>query len=218
MPSSVVDNVQQYRLAGQNGQNLPKSLDLTVYGDVIYTLSNQKIIALPLRKIKQVISDTPVASTNLLESKATEQTRMLQDGESWATLTNTTLRNIPVNKILSASFTGSGINLQSYSAAEVNNLKIVGKLRQSEQWVEIATLDRLTPFSTSKLNLTIDKNAGFNLVNKIGSARIEGLSNFSEVPVELFEEVKITSDSDTHVQKLNTIKAQWKLTFGTYNR
>lgn len=217
LPSSVVDNVQQYRLAGQNGQNLPKSLDLTVYGDVIYTLSSQKIIALPLRKIKQVISDTPVASTNLLESKATEQTRMLQDGESWATLINTTLRNIPVNKILSASFTGSGIHLQSYNAAEVNNLKIVGKLRQSEQRVEIATLDRLTPFSTSKLNLTIDKNAGFNLVNKIGSARIEGLSNFSEVPVELFEEVKITSDSDTHVQKLNTIKAQWKLTFGTYN-
>lgn len=55
------------------------------------------------------------------------------------------------------------------------------------------------------------------MVNKIGSARIEGLSNFSEVPIELFEEVKITSDSDTHVQKLNTIKAQWKLTFGTYN-
>ena len=217
MPSSAIDTVQQYRLAGQNAQTLPKSLDLTVYGDVIYTLSNQKIIALPLRKIKQVISDTPVASTGLLESKATEQTRMLQDGESWATLTNTTLRNIPVNKILSASFTGNGISLQSYSAAEVNNLKIVGKLRQSDQWVEIATLDRLTPFSTSKLNLTIDKNAGFNLINKIGSARIEGLSNFSEVPVELFEEVKITSDSDTHVQKLNTIKAKWKLTFGTYN-
>lgn len=217
LPNGYVDAIQQYRLSGQKAQTLPKSLDLTVYGDVIYSLSNKKIIALPLRKITQVLSDAPTASIGLLESNAVEQTRMLQDGESWETLTNESLRNAPVNKILSASFTGSGINLQSYSAAPVTNLKILGKLRQSDMWVEIATLDQLTPFSTSTLSLKIDGNTRFNLVGKIGSASLDGLSSFNEVPAELFEEVKITSDTDTHVQKLNSIKAKWQLTFGKYD-
>ncbi|OTG68011.1 hypothetical protein B9T25_07285 [Acinetobacter sp. ANC 4470] len=218
IPSNTVDSVQQYRVKGQTtSQTLPKSLDLTVYGDTIYTLSNQKIIALPLRKIKQVVSNDPVKSIGLLESQATEQTRMLQDGESWATLTNTTQRNVLINKILSVSFDGSALRLQSYSAAPVTNLKIEGKLRQSNQWVEVANLDRLTPFSNSAIKLKIDGNTRFNLINGKGSVQLPGLSSFDEIPADLFDEVKITSDTDVHVQKLNTIKAGWKIVFGTYD-
>ena len=218
IPDKAVDSVQQYRIQGQTpSQTLPKSLDLAVYGDTIYILSNQKIIALPLRKIKQVISNDPVKSIGLLESQATEQTRMLQDGESWATLTNTAQRNVLINKVLSVSFDGAGLRLQSYSAAPVTNLKIEGKLRQSNQWVEVASLDRLTPFSNSAIKLKIDGNTRFNLINGKGSVQLQGLSSFAETPADLFDEVKITSETDVHVQKLNSIKAGWKIVFGTYD-
>src|SRR5690606_26301879 len=56
----------------------------------------------------------------------------------------------------------------------------------------------------------------FPLLDGTGSIQLAGLSQTTQNPSNIFD-LKINSETDEHVKKLNQIKAKWKIYFGTYD-
>jgi hypothetical protein len=140
----------------------------------------------------------------------------LQDGESWETLTNSSQRHVYMDHILSATLNGNRLHLQSYSAVPVRDLQIRAKIKNSEDWVILAKLDQLTPFSNASFDLKLTDQSRFPLLDGTGSIQLAGLSQTTQNPSNIFD-LKINSETDEHVKKLNQIKAKWKIYFGTYD-
>ena len=217
LPTVQFDAVSQYRLAQQNSKYLGKATDIASHQDLILSLFDKTIAVLPVRRLQHKRQDEQITPLRLLESQGIEQKRILQDGEEWSLLTNLNERHVYMNQILSASFDRDRIHLKSYSAVPVRNLQIKARLRKTDQWVILAELDQLTPFSTISIPFTLNDDIHFNLVDGSGSVRLDGVDRFVELPANLFEEVRIDSETDPHVQKLNSIKVKWRVYFGTYD-
>lgn len=218
LPTETLSSIHQYRLEGQEQKrSLAKAFDLISYNGQILSLNNQKITILPLHYLNQRQSTLSTNPIELKKDLAISSARMLQDGESWATLTNVAERHIYMDRILSAELFSDAIQLQSYSAVAVNDLEIQAKLKHSDAWFVLAKLDQLDAFSKIKLKLALNDRSRFNRVDGNGSIQLQGLSQFSQLPAELFD-FKITSKTDLHAQKLASIKPKWKIYFGTYNQ
>ncbi|MCP5774987.1 hypothetical protein NL389_34725, partial [Klebsiella pneumoniae] len=70
-------------------------------------MANQKIYILPMLTLHQNKSTQLSPSVILTESQARERNRVLQDGESWEILTNSSQRHVYMNQILSATLNGN---------------------------------------------------------------------------------------------------------------
>ena len=217
LPSKSVDTFRDYILKGQNqSSQLAKASDLYIYGQNLLHMANQKIYILPMLTLQQNKSTQLNQAMILTESKARERSRVLQDGESWETLTNSSQRHVYMNQILSATLNGNHLHVQSYSAVPVRDLQIRAKIKNSEDWVILAKLDQLTPFSNASFELKLTDQSRFPLLDGTGSIQLAGLSQTTQNPSNIFD-LKISSETDEHVKKLNQIKAKWKIYFGTYD-
>ena len=217
LPNKSVDTFRDYILKGQNqSSRLAKASDLYIYGQNLLHMANQKIHILPMLTLQQNKSTQLNQAMILTESKARERSRVLQDGESWETLTNSSQRHVYMDKILSATLNGNRLHLQSYSAVPVRDLQIRAKIKNSEDWVILAKLDQLTPFSNASFDLKLTDQSRFPLLDGTGSIQLAGLSQTTQNPSNIFD-LKISSETDEHVKKLNQIKAKWKIYFGTYD-
>src|SRR5690606_21745437 len=110
----------------------------------------------------------------------------------------------------------NALTLKSYSAVPVRNLQIRAKIRHSDDWVILADLDELTPFSTAKFNIKVNDQSRFPLAEGSGSIRMAGLSQTTLIQSDIFD-LHVTSETDEHVKKLNKIQAKWKIYFGKYD-
>lgn len=209
------DQISTVVVQGQT-QPLNNSQDLVVHDSTIYRLAGQKIYALPLHDVVYRQFKEQLSTQQLLEQNAIQHTRLLQDQEPWETLTNVEQRHVYMNKILSVAFKDQGLQLQSYSAVPVRDLYIHAKLRGRDEWVELAKLDQLSAFSQTMLDLNL-KQKQWNVVDGTGSIALDGLEKFKIVPHDIFEQLRIYSPTDLHVQKLNQIQAKWKIYFGRYD-
>ncbi|WP_228738657.1 LVIVD repeat-containing protein [Acinetobacter lwoffii] len=217
LPNKSVDTFRDYILKGQNqSSRLAKASDLYIYGQNLLHMANQKIHILPMLTLQQNKSTQLNQAMILTESQARERSRVLQDGESWETLTNSSQRHVYMDKILSATLNGNRLHLQSYSAVPVRDLQIRAKIKNSEDWVILAKLDQLTPFSNASFDLKLTDQSRFPLLDGTGSIQLAGLSQTTQNPSNIFD-LKINSETDEHVKKLNQIKAKWKIYFGTYD-
>ena len=122
---AAVDRFNQYRVEGSSSDlTLTKATDMIVSQNQIFHLSSGQVTVLPVQKIKQYQSNSVGSVTQLQQSAAISQNYMLQDGESWDTLTNRNLRYFKVAGILSASVEKNNIMVQSFSAAPISDLDI----------------------------------------------------------------------------------------------
>lgn len=217
LPNKSVDTFRDYILKGQNqSSRLAKASDLYIYGQNLLHMANQKIHILPMLTLQQNKSTQLNQAMILTESKARERSRVLQDGESWETLTNSSQRHVYMDQILSATLNGNRLHVQSYSAVPVRDLQIRARIKNSEDWVILAKLDQLTPFSNASFELKLTDQSRFPLLDGTGSIQLAGLSQTTQNPSNIFD-LKISSETDEHVKKLNQIKAKWKIYFGTYD-
>lgn len=217
LPNKSVDTFRDCILKGQNqSSRIAKASDLYIYGQNLLHMANQKIYILPMLTLQQNKSTQLNQAMILTESKARERSRVLQDGESWETLTNSSQRHVYMDHILSATLNGNRLHLQSYSAVPVRDLQIRAKIKNSEDWVILAKLDQLTPFSNASFDLKLTDQSRFPLLDGTGSIQLAGLSQTTQNPSNIFD-LKINSETDEHVKKLNQIKAKWKIYFGTYD-
>lgn len=217
LPNKSIDTFRDYIVKGQNqSSRLAKASDLYIYGQNLLHMANQKIYILPMLTLQQNKSTQLSPSAILTESQARERSRVLQDGESWETLTNSSQRHIYMNQILSATLNGNHLHVQSYSAMPVRDLQIRAKIKNSKDWVILAKLDQLTPFSKANFDLKLNDQSRFPLLDGTGSIQLAGLSQTTQNPSNIFD-LKISSETDDHVKKLNQIKAKWKIYFGTYD-
>ena len=214
----ALESFRGYRLEGSSDNaNLGKATDMVVNKEKVFQLSNGKVTILPLQRIQQYQSNRTGTIPELQQAAALSQTFMLQDGEDWDTLTNRNLRSFKIDRILSGTVADNTILVESYSAAAVNNLDIQARLKGSGQWFTLAHLDNLQPFSQTQLNLTISDQNYFPLVDGTGAIQLEGLKNFKQLPADLFD-IKVTSKTDSLVQKLANIKPKWGIYFGKYDQ
>ncbi|ENX27045.1 Lactonase, 7-bladed beta-propeller [Prolinoborus fasciculus] len=200
LPNKSVDTFRDYILKGQNqSSRLAKASDLYIYGQNLLHMANQKIHILPMLTLQQNKSTQLNQAMILTESKARERSRVLQDGESWETLTNSSQRYVYMDKILSATLNGNRLHLKSYSAVPVRDLQIRAKIKNSEDWVILAKLDQLTPFSNASFDLKLTDQSRFPLLDGTGSIQLAGLSQTTQNPSNIFD-LKISSETDEHVK------------------
>ncbi|WP_216938518.1 beta-propeller fold lactonase family protein, partial [Acinetobacter sp. BY484] len=217
LPRESVDTFRDYTVTGQKqASQLDKASDLYIYGQNLLHMANQKIHILPMLTLQQNKSTQLGQPVILTESKARERSRVLQDGEPWETLTNSSQRHVYMDQILSATLNGNRLQLQSYSAVPVRDLQIRAKIKNSEDWVILAELDQLTPFSNASFDFKLTDQSRFPLVDGTGSIQLAGLNQTKQNPSSIFD-LKMSSETDEHVKKLNQIKAKWKIYFGTYD-
>ncbi|MEQ1411066.1 hypothetical protein [Acinetobacter indicus] len=210
------ESFYKYRTAGAStDQQLAGALDIQVSQEHLFSLFNGKIVMMPLKRLQQFQSNTAATVTALKQQQAQSRSYVLQDGESWETLTNENLRHFYMDKILSANLQHQLLALQSYSAAPVRDLEIHARLKDTEQWFVLARLDHLDAFSQVKLKLNINENMHFPLLQGTGSVQLRNLGNFQQLPADLLE-LKISSATDPHVQKLMSLKPKWKIHFGNF--
>ena len=217
LPKHNIDQFKKYILKGQaESSHIERAGDVAVYGQQLIHLSNQRVKLLPMVTLQQNKTKQLSSALLLTESKAQNQTLVLQDGESWETLTNSAERHVYMNRILSAELSSNALTLKSYSAVPVRNLQIRAKIRHSDDWVILADLDELTPFSTAKFNIKLNDQSRFPLADGSGSIQLAGLSQTTLIPSDIFD-LHVTSETDEHVKKLNKIQAKWKIYFGKYD-
>ncbi|RVT36170.1 hypothetical protein ENC20_05285 [Acinetobacter indicus] len=210
------ESFYKYRTAGAStDQQLAGALDIQVSQEHLFSLFNGKIVMMPLKRLQQFQSNTAATVTALKQQQAQSRSYVLQDGESWETLTNENLRHFYMDNILSANLQHQLLALQSYSAAPVRDLEIHARLKDTEQWFVLARLDHLDAFSQVKLKLNINENMHFPLLQGTGSVQLRNLGNFQQLPADLLE-LKISSATDPHVQKLMSLKPKWKIHFGNF--
>lgn len=213
---SALESFQNYKLLGDSTDyRLTKSADMVVANHQLFSLANGQVTILPMQKISQYQSNVRANPAQINLAAAIYQSRMLQDGESWETLTHYNLRNFHINRILSGTVDKNTLNLQSYSALPVNDLEIHAKLKDTSQWFVLAKLDQLAAFSQAKFNFSIADANSFPLVDGTGAVQFSGMSNLNQLPSDLLD-IKIISKTDPHVQKLATIKPVWNIAFGKY--
>ncbi|MDM1283267.1 beta-propeller fold lactonase family protein [Acinetobacter towneri] len=212
------ESFHQYTTLGATAeQRLAGAQDIQVSQERLLSLFNGKIAILPLKRLQQFQSNTAATAIPLKQQQAQSKSYVLQDGETWETLTNGNLRHFYIDKILTANLHHKTLALQSYSAAPVRDLEIHAKLKDTEQWFVLAHLDHLDAFSQVKLNLNISENMYFPLVDGSGSIQLGNLAQFQQLPAGLLD-LKISSKTDTHVQKLTSLKPKWRIQFGNYAR
>lgn len=156
-----------------------------MYDQQLIHLSNQRVKLLPMVTLQQNKTKQLSSALLLTESKAQNQTLVLQDGESWEALTNSAERHVYMNRILSAELSSNALTLKSYSAVPVRNLQIRAKIRHSDDWVILADLDELTPFSTAKFNIKLNDQSRFPLADGSGSIQLAGLSQTTLIPSDI---------------------------------
>ncbi|WP_227543054.1 hypothetical protein [Acinetobacter indicus] len=210
------ESFYKYRTTGTStDQQLAGALDIQVSQERLFSLFNGKIVMMPLKRLQQFQSNTAATVTALKQQQAQSRSYVLQDGESWETLTNENLRHFYMDKILSANLQHQLLALQSYSASPVRDLEIHARLKDTEQWFVLARLDHLDAFSQVKLKLNINENMHFPLLEGTGSVQLRNLGHFQQLPADLLE-LKISSATDPHVQKLMSLKPKWKIHFGNF--
>lgn len=216
--ATALESYEKYKLLNdETDYKFIKNKDLVVSNQRLISLANQKILVLPIAHVTAYQSNQSAIPSTLRLPAATQEKRILQDGEPWATLIDANQRSFYIDKILSGRLNKNKLSLQSYSAMAVNDLEIHAKLKDSNQWFILAKLDQLNPFSQVDFNITLLDNSHFALVNGVGSIQLAGLDTLNQYPSDLLD-LKITSKSDPHVAKLSSIKAHWNIAFGDYGR
>src|SRR5690606_28131308 len=94
LPKHNIDQFKKYILKGQaENSRIERAGDVAVYGQQLIHLSNQRVKLLPMVTLQQNKTKQLSSALLLTEFKAQNQTRVLQDGESWETLTNSAERH-----------------------------------------------------------------------------------------------------------------------------
>ncbi len=105
------ESFYKYRTAGAStDQQLAGALDIQVSQEHLFSLFNGKIVMMPLKRLQQFQSNTAATVTALKQQQAQSRSYVLQDGESWETLTNENLRHFYMDNILSANLQHLGQN------------------------------------------------------------------------------------------------------------
>lgn len=163
------ESFYKYRTAATStDQQLAGALDIQVSQERLLSLFNGKIVMMPLKRLQQFQSNASATVTTLKQQQAQSCSYVLQDGESWETLTNENLRHFYIDNILSANLQHQVLALQSYSAAPVHDLEIHARLKDTDQWFVLVRLDHLDAFSQVKLKLNIHENMHFPLLEGSG--------------------------------------------------
>ena len=219
LPATPLDQFRLVHLADQAApQNLLKAKDIGFNQQTIAAIQNKDILILPQRQVDELhhIDKATTQQYQYAAIAAAQKGLLLQDSDSWETLTNPQLRSFAINKILSGKLDQRQLALSSYSATTVRNLEIQARLKGSEQWFVLGSLDQLPAFSTVRFDVAIVDGRTFQRVDDKGSVQFKGLNALSVLPSDLFE-IRIDSKTDAHVQKISNFKMKWQLSFGTYD-
>ncbi|QZA79648.1 hypothetical protein [Deefgea piscis] len=219
LPATPLDQFRQINLADQAApQNLLKAKDIGFNQQTIAAIQNKDILILPQRQVDELhhIDKVTTQQYQYAAMAAAQKGLLLQDSDSWETLTNPQLRSFAINKILSGKLDQRQLALSSYSAIPVRNLEIQARLKGSEPWFVLGSLDQLPAFSTVRFDVAINDGRTFQRVDDKGSVQFKGLDALSVLPSDLFE-IRIDSKTDAHVQKISNFKMKWQLSFGKYD-
>lgn len=217
--SDVVESFREFKFDGQaDVQNMLKPADFTINSNRIFSIFNSRVNIIPLQKVEQYQSvNNSISMTELKQEQAVSQQLILQDGENWETLTDPKQRYFKINRIISGYMDNDGLLIKNYSVAPVKDLNIEARLKNTDRWFNLVHIDELKALSYTRLNLKLNENQYYKLLDGSGSIKLSGINKFKQLPVDLLD-IRVSSKSDTLVQKLSTIKPEWGIYFGKYSQ
>lgn len=218
LPVKALDEYRQTSLRNEPNAAFTKARDLSFHQQRLAAIQGQRILVLPQRQITQFLhaSMATVPSHQLAALPPADSRGLLRNEDTWEILTDPAQRGVYVNRLLSGSVEKTRLKLSSYSALEVKDLKIQARLKGSDQWFGLGTLDRFPAFSQLYLSNALKDGQGFPQAEGSGSFKLEGLDAVTRFPPDIFD-IRIVSSTDSHLRKLNSIKPRWFLYFGKYD-
>ncbi|UKA08716.1 putative Ig domain-containing protein [Photobacterium damselae subsp. damselae] len=214
----------QYLQARQDnvGNSYSSLIDTELDKNSIYNLKRNKIFIDNIKTGTALIeSDTSVQNNAIsLDSIPSQNiSQSLQNNASWDELTNPTLTHFQPNHLINIKFDKlHNIIVTSYAAQKVNNVDINIKLKNSDTWFKAFTIDEIPAYGKviiphedidlRKLN-TLDNDNVVDLSMFINDDRYDLNSIFDN---------NFSSNTDSLIKKLKTIKVDWNISFGKYSK
>ncbi|EEY38126.1 hypothetical protein [Vibrio mimicus] len=149
-----------------------------------------------------------------LTSPEVSKAKLLQNDESWESLIQN--HEVRVNRILSGKQGIDKLEITSYAAQTTYDLDVEARFGSKGEWINLGTITQLEPFSKHELNYTLQDGHYYTSVDQLKSYAISGLENLDYLPSDLID-IRLTSDTDTFVQKITDLKPSWRLRFGNYS-
>lgn len=201
----------------EKDQSLKAGFDIAVEDEVLAMLQDRKILIANMEELRVYQENSPVTNDHVFDllSPEIEKTPLLFDGESWESLTSN--HEVRVDRLLSGTQRFDELDITSYAAQTTYDLTVEARFGDEGQWIKLGTIQQLEPFSTYTTTHTFKDGVKYASVDGTQSFTIKGLTEAKYFPHDLVD-IRLTSETDSFVQKLTDWKLKWRLSFGTYTK
>lgn len=128
-------------------------------------------------------------------------------------ITNPSLRSVKINSPVKTEFIDTEtVQITSYAAVELTDLKIEVKLDGTDHWLLLANLDRIPAYAQFTLPLSAFGTGQFNTSDGSGTVDLENVFNSTLNYTSQFD-YRFDSYSDTFAQTLASLKPSWRMQF-----
>ncbi|GAL03907.1 hypothetical protein JCM19237_2058 [Photobacterium aphoticum] len=193
------------------------SWDLAANTDTLAMLQDNTILLADMESLKVYVNNAPAwdpVPELDLNAFEVERKQLLTNEESWESLTQN--HEVRVNRLLSGKQRLDSLEIISYAAQRTFDLDVEARFGKTGPWVKLGSISELEPFTSFKLDQTLEDNVYYPTTNDGQSVTVMGLKDLSYMPSNLID-IRLTSDTDTFVQKITDLKPNWRLRFGTYS-
>lgn len=211
---------QQYRQYFNTQTNREESTggsyDLAVENGLLAMQQSKTILLSEINKLDVYVDKYPSWEQPVdfdLFAPEVVKTPLLFDGESWESLTQN--HSVRVDRLLSGKQQLDGLEIISYAAQRTHDLTVEARIGKDTPWIKLGSLVDLDPFSSFKVDHTLQDNLNYPTVSGEQSVVIMGLNDLNYLPKNLID-IRLTSETDEFVQKITDFKPKWRLHFGTY--
>ncbi|MGF1686515.1 hypothetical protein L4C36_07435 [Photobacterium japonica] len=193
------------------------SFDLAANNSTLAMLQGNTVLLADIESLNVYVNNyaawDPAPELDLNGSDVVKQP-LLTNEESWESLTQN--HEVRVNRLLSGKQRLDSLEIISYAAQRTHDLDVEARFGKTGPWVKLGTINELEPFTSFKLDQVLEENRVYPTVNDEQSVTIMGLKGMEYMPANLID-IRLTSDTDTFVQKITDLKPNWRLRFGTYS-
>lgn len=151
--------------------------------------------------------------TEIEEELLVSQSRILQDGEDWETITNRAERSFYINRPIRVQLTeGNSIEVTSYLPTKTSNVEIWAESVGFPEPLRMLKLSQLESFSQNVYLLPTTHSDGF-LIGKSGKKHfLRRRAKYNEGDLEF----SVTT-SDSLYQQIAALDVNWFIYFGRYD-
>nr|WP_086940037.1 hypothetical protein [Thaumasiovibrio occultus] len=198
----------------EENTHLNATFDFALENDLLTMLQGRSLVVANVDALRIHQDNTPAHNDTQFNLTQAPVTPLLFDGESWESLTSN--HEVRVDRLLSGTQHIDALDITSYAAQTTYDLTVEARFGDNGEWIKLGTIDQLAPLSRFTVQHVLKDGVNYPSIDGEQSIVIQGLAEATHLPKDLID-IRLTSETDTFVQKITDFKPKWRLRFGTYD-